>query len=157
VSERGSSMCDLPSALIDGEALNQRLAGRRPVVLLDYDGTLTPIVDRPQDAVISESMREMLRALAGRCTVCVVSGRDRPVVRELMGVEDLSDDMIDEHAFEALKGTGASESSSATLTIRSSPVARPQPTSSSPRSRRSNDSSALSHDERHGLHIGGSR
>jgi trehalose 6-phosphate phosphatase len=89
MSERGSSMRDLPSALIDGEALNERLAGRRPVVFLDYDGTLTPIVDRPQDAVISESMREAVRALAGRCTVCVVSGRDRPVVQELMGVEDL--------------------------------------------------------------------
>lgn len=106
MSERGSSMRDLPSALIDGEALNQRLAGRRPVVFLDYDGTLTPIVDRPQDAVISDSTREAVRALARRCTVCVVSGRDRPVVQELMGVDDLGDDMIDEHAFEALKGTG---------------------------------------------------
>ena len=50
MSERGSSMRDLPSALTDGEALNERLAGRHPVVFLDYDGTLTPIVDRPQDA-----------------------------------------------------------------------------------------------------------
>src|SRR5450759_124477 len=82
-------MRDLPNALIDGEALNQRLAGRRPVVFLDYDGTLTPIVERPQDAVISESMREAVRALARRCTVCVVSGRDRAVVQELMGVDDL--------------------------------------------------------------------
>ena len=30
-----------------------------------------------------------LRALAQRCTVCVVSGRDRPVVQKLMGVDDL--------------------------------------------------------------------
>jgi trehalose 6-phosphate phosphatase len=89
MSERGSSMRDLPSALTDGEALNERFAGRHPAVFLDYDGTLTPIVDRPEDAVISESMRETVRALAGRCTVCVVSGRDRLVVQELMGVEDL--------------------------------------------------------------------
>jgi trehalose 6-phosphate phosphatase len=89
VSERGSIMRDLPSALTDGEALNERLAGRHPVVFLDYDGTLTPIVDRPEHAVISESMREAVRALARRCTVCVVSGRDRPVVQELMGVDDL--------------------------------------------------------------------
>ena len=89
MSERGSIMRELPSALTDGEALNERLAGRHPVVFLDYDGTLTPIVDRPEHAVISESMREAVRALARRCTVCVVSGRDRPVVQELMGVDDL--------------------------------------------------------------------
>jgi trehalose 6-phosphate phosphatase len=58
-------------------------------VFLDYDGTLTPIVERPQDAVISERMREAVSGLSGRCTVCVVSGRDRPVVQELMGVHDL--------------------------------------------------------------------
>ena len=30
-----------------------------------------------------------MRALARRCTVCVVSGRDRAVVQQLMGVDDL--------------------------------------------------------------------
>jgi trehalose 6-phosphate phosphatase len=85
----GASIADLPHALADHERLRERLAGRQPAVFLDYDGTLTPIVDRPEDAVISESMREAVRGLAGRCTVCVVSGRDRPVVQELMGVDDL--------------------------------------------------------------------
>src|SRR4051794_28584452 len=79
----------LPHALRDGEQLQQRLAGRGPAVFLDYDGTLTPIVERPEDAVISDSMREAVRGLARRCPVCVVSGRDRPVVQELMGIDDL--------------------------------------------------------------------
>ena len=78
---------DLPHAL--DERLARDLAGRRPAVFLDYDGTLTPIVDRPEDALISESMRDAVRELAGRCPVCVVSGRDRRVVQELMGVDDL--------------------------------------------------------------------
>jgi trehalose 6-phosphate phosphatase len=85
----GASIADLPHALADHERLREQLAGRQPAVFLDYDGTLTPIVDRPEDAVISESMRDAVRGLAGRCTVCVVSGRDRPVVQELMGVDDL--------------------------------------------------------------------
>jgi trehalose 6-phosphate phosphatase len=80
---------DLPHALTDGDELVRTLAGRRPAVFLDYDGTLTPIVDRPEDALISESMREAVRRLAERCPVCVVSGRDRRVVQELMGVDDL--------------------------------------------------------------------
>ncbi len=80
---------ELPNALRQQDELEQRLAGRKIAVFLDYDGTLTPIVDRPEDAVLSESMRAAVRALAARCTVCVVSGRDRPVVQELMGVGDL--------------------------------------------------------------------
>jgi trehalose 6-phosphate phosphatase len=80
---------DLPHALEDGDQLDRDLAGRRPAVFLDYDGTLTPIVDRPEDALISESMRDAVRGLAKRCPVCVVSGRDRRVVQELMGVDDL--------------------------------------------------------------------
>jgi trehalose 6-phosphate phosphatase len=84
-----SSIGDLPHALADGDEFARRLGGARPAVFLDYDGTLTPIVDRPEDAVISDSMREAVRDLARRCTVCVVSGRDRPVVQELMGVHDL--------------------------------------------------------------------
>jgi trehalose 6-phosphate phosphatase len=75
-----SAVRDLPDALPDvlpGDGrFVERLAGRRLVVFLDYDGVLTP-------------MRDTVRALAQRCTVCVVSGRDRAVVEELMGVDDL--------------------------------------------------------------------
>ena len=82
-------MTDLPHALRDGEQFAERLGGARPAVFTDYDGVLTPIVDRPEDALISASMREVLRELASRCPVCVVSGRDRAVVQQLMGIDDL--------------------------------------------------------------------
>lgn len=80
---------DLPHAVERREELENRLGGKRPAVFLDYDGTLTPIVDRPEDAVIYGEMREVVRSLARRCPVCVVSGRDRKVVQELMGLDDL--------------------------------------------------------------------
>jgi trehalose 6-phosphate phosphatase len=83
------SIATLPHALRDHDELTRHFAGRPPAVFLDYDGTLTPIVERPEDAVISESMRAAVRGLAQRCPVCVVSGRDRRVVQDLMGVEDL--------------------------------------------------------------------
>lgn len=85
----GSDISGLPHALRDAGALAERMADKRVAVFLDYDGTLTPIVDRPEDAIISQSMREVVRGLARRCTVCVVSGRDRAVVQRLMGVDDL--------------------------------------------------------------------
>jgi trehalose 6-phosphate phosphatase len=80
---------DLPHALTHGDELVRRLTGKVPAVFLDYDGTLTPIVDRPEDAVISEDMRNAVRQLAERCPVCVVSGRDRRALQELMGFNDL--------------------------------------------------------------------
>src|SRR5215211_2794897 len=89
---------DLPHALEEGEELDQRLSGKRSAVFLDYDGTLTPIVDRPEDAIISQSMREAVRRLARRSPVCAVSGRHRRVVQELMGVDELS--VASSHGFD---------------------------------------------------------
>jgi trehalose 6-phosphate phosphatase len=80
---------DLPNPLTQETDLAVRLGAGRPAVFLDYDGTLTPIVERPEDAVLSASMREVVRALAERCPVCVVSGRDWQVVQQLMGLRNL--------------------------------------------------------------------
>lgn len=79
----------LPHALRDHDTFAAALGGRRPAVFLDYDGVLSPIVDDPMSAVITDEMRETVRDLARRCPVCVVSGRDRPVVQRLMGLDDL--------------------------------------------------------------------
>ena len=57
----GAGIGELPNALEHLGTLAARLAGKQVAVFLDYDGTLTPIVDRPEDAVISESMREAVR------------------------------------------------------------------------------------------------
>jgi len=58
-------------------------------VFLDYDGTLTPIQARPQDALIAPSMREAVGALAERCFVAVVTGRGLADVRALVGLPGL--------------------------------------------------------------------
>lgn len=80
----------LPSALDSLGALRADLAGRRPAVFLDYDGTLTPIVDRPELAVLSAEARVAVAALAERCPVCIVSGRDRRDVEALVGLDGLA-------------------------------------------------------------------
>jgi trehalose 6-phosphate phosphatase len=74
-----------PSAL----DLAARLRGRRLAVFLDYDGTLTPIVERPEDALLSDAMRAAVRRLAARCKLAVVSGRDRADVARLVGLDEL--------------------------------------------------------------------
>jgi len=76
-------------ALENFSDIGARLAGKRPSVFLDYDGTLTPIVARPDLAVLSDAMRDILRELAARCSVAVVSGRDLDDVRNLVKLDDI--------------------------------------------------------------------
>jgi len=81
---------DLPHALDSFDALAAALEGVEPAIFLDYDGTLTPIVDRPELAILSDEGRQVVRALAERRPVAVVSGRDRPDVEALVGVDNLA-------------------------------------------------------------------
>jgi trehalose 6-phosphate phosphatase len=83
------TIADLPNALADRDHLPHWSASQRPAVFLDYDGVLTPIVARPEDAVISPGMQATVQTLSRRCPVCVISGRDRAVVQRLMGIDDL--------------------------------------------------------------------
>src|SRR5439155_6122320 len=60
----------------------------RAAILLDFDGTLAPIVERPEDARIVERGREVLEALAARyLVVAVISGRPNSVLTELVAVQ----------------------------------------------------------------------
>src|SRR5215510_9715444 len=69
----------------------QEIAGHcgRLAVFLDYDGTLTPIVSHPEDAWLSDSMRQTLRLLAARVPVAILSGRDLDDVRGRVHVDGI--------------------------------------------------------------------
>src|SRR5918996_349537 len=69
----------IPSALQHVQEIAR--SGNRLAVFLDYDGTLTPIVSHPENAWLSESMRQTLRSLAARVPVAILSGRDLDDVR----------------------------------------------------------------------------
>jgi len=57
------------------------------LVALDYDGTLSPIVSRPADAVPAPGAVEALRALAERVGTCaIITGRPADAVLELAGL-----------------------------------------------------------------------
>ena len=64
-------------------------SGDRLAVFLDYDGTLTPIVNQPEAAWLSESMRETLRSLVARVPVAILSGRDLDDVRGRVHVDGI--------------------------------------------------------------------
>lgn len=68
-------------------------------ILLDVDGTLAPIVRRPEDAKIPEDVRGELARLAGRyALVGCVSGRPRTEVERLVGVDGVA--IVGEHGLE---------------------------------------------------------
>ena len=80
------------------------LADRPVAVFLDYDGTLTPIVDRPQDALLAPDAAAELAALAGVCTVGIISGRDLDDVAALVDLEGLW--LAGSHGFDVVAPDG---------------------------------------------------
>lgn len=62
---------------------------KKPVIFLDYDGTLTPIVSQPEDAVLSKEMRDILIELSESKKTAVVSGRDMDDVKSLVNIDTL--------------------------------------------------------------------
>jgi trehalose 6-phosphate phosphatase len=71
------------------EEIFETLKKKKPAIFLDYDGTLSPIVQRPEDAVISDEMKQTLKELAEIFTVAVVTGRDKEDVENLVGLDEL--------------------------------------------------------------------
>ncbi|MGF1609832.1 MAG: trehalose-phosphatase [Kiloniellales bacterium] len=86
---QGRPISSLPSARAEAAAIAERLAGRRLALFLDYDGTLSAIAERPELALLDPAMRQVVRALAERCFVAVISGRDLEDVRAKVGIEEL--------------------------------------------------------------------
>jgi len=78
----------LPSALDHVEEIAGN-RGRDLAIFLDYDGTLTPIVNDPEKALLSDSMRQTLRALARHMPVAILSGRDLDDVRRRVDIDGI--------------------------------------------------------------------
>ena len=78
----------LPSALEHVEEIAAS-GDRGLAIFLDYDGTLTPIVSRPDKAVLTESTREILRTLAAKIPVAILSGRELKDVRNQVSIDEI--------------------------------------------------------------------
>jgi trehalose 6-phosphate phosphatase len=78
--------------MVDTATLLVRLAERpgEAAILLDVDGTVAPIVERPEDAAVPEPTRALLRDLAARyALVACVSGRPDTDLRRMVGLDGL--------------------------------------------------------------------
>ncbi|XP_051214855.1 trehalose 6-phosphate phosphatase RA3 isoform X1 [Lolium perenne] len=78
-----------PSALEWIEAVVAAAKGKQIVMFLDYDGTLSPIVEDPDSAVMTEEMRDAVRSVAQHFPTAIVSGRSRDKVLNFVKLEEL--------------------------------------------------------------------
>lgn len=68
----------------------ERLNPKRLAAFFDFDGTLTPIVSRPDQAILSGLMRNRLERLAPLTPVtAIVSGRSRADLEQRVGIPSL--------------------------------------------------------------------
>jgi len=58
-------------------------------IFLDYDGTLTPIVDLPSQAVLSPSMREVILQISKKFSTAIVTGRKFETIYEFVKLDSL--------------------------------------------------------------------
>ncbi|QIZ37517.1 trehalose-phosphatase [Saccharopolyspora sp. ASAGF58] len=86
-SERRLS--EVPDGLGRWGEIADRLRGHRPVVLLDFDGTLAPIRSDPTKVTMPVKTREVLQRLVQRCPVAILSGRDLQDVRSRIRIDGL--------------------------------------------------------------------
>ncbi len=73
------------------DKIKEALVNKHIFLFLDYDGTLTPIVDYPDKAVIAEEVRNLLKDLSAlpTCHIVIISGRALSDVKKMVGLEDI--------------------------------------------------------------------
>lgn len=83
------------------------LSGRSLAVFLDYDGTLTPIVEDHTKAFLDDGMRAAIAELAKSAKVAIISGRDLQKIQQLVKIDSLF--VAGSHGFEIAGPDGTSE------------------------------------------------
>ncbi|GFZ10036.1 haloacid dehalogenase-like hydrolase (HAD) superfamily protein [Actinidia rufa] len=84
-----TSLLHHPSALGMFEQIISASKGKQIVMFLDYDGTLSPIVEDPDRAFMTHEMREAVRDVAKYFPTAIVTGRCRAKVYSFVRLSQL--------------------------------------------------------------------
>ncbi|GLT33766.1 hypothetical protein SLA2020_083290 [Shorea laevis] len=87
--DQSSWILQHPSALGMFEQIIDASKGKQIVMFLDYDGTLSPIVEDPDRAFMSKKMRKTVRKLAECFPTAIVTGRCRDKVYKFVKLAEL--------------------------------------------------------------------
>jgi len=71
--------------------LKKELNNKYIMLFLDYDGTLAPIVDTPDEAIIPKETSKLLKHLSKslRCRIAIISGRALRDIKEKIGLKNV--------------------------------------------------------------------
>lgn len=71
--------------------IRKNLSNKYIMLFLDYDGTLTPIVESPEKAVISREPKKLLEKLSKnlRCKIAIISGRSLKDIKNMAGLKNI--------------------------------------------------------------------
>ncbi|MCA1787259.1 MAG: beta-phosphoglucomutase family hydrolase, partial [Desulfobacteraceae bacterium] len=86
---RKKEIASLPPALDHIQQILQHAKDRKIALFLDYDGTLTPIVNDPAKAFLYEKTRQTLEKVAEKWVVAVISGRDLQAIQNFVQLDNL--------------------------------------------------------------------
>ncbi|CAL9093016.1 unnamed protein product, partial [Musa textilis] len=78
-----------PSALTAFHQITAYAKYKKIALFLDYDGTLSPIVDNPDHAFMSSAMRAAVKDVAKYFPTAIISGRSRGKVNEFVRLSEL--------------------------------------------------------------------
>ncbi|KAI6702253.1 hypothetical protein NL676_011389 [Syzygium grande] len=84
-----SWMLKHPSALSSFEQIVGQAKNKTVAMFLDYDGVLSPIVDDPDWALMSDDMRKAVKSVADHFPTAIISGRSRDKVYNLVELTEL--------------------------------------------------------------------
>ncbi|CAL5382227.1 unnamed protein product [Camellia sinensis] len=87
--EYGSWLLKHPSSLDTFDQMMSIAKGRKIVVFLDYDGTLSNIVDDPEKAFMTKKMRFAVQEVARCFPTAVISGRGRDKVHDFVELDNV--------------------------------------------------------------------
>ncbi len=66
----------MPEYLFSSNSWEWEIRNKKILLMLDFDGTLTPIVKNPQESYVSEELSKLLKDLKNFVKIAVISGRD---------------------------------------------------------------------------------
>jgi alpha,alpha-trehalase len=89
-AQRHQTVISLPSALERKDEILSQFRERTPAIFLDYDGTLTPIVEDPEKATLSDKNKRIIKRLVEHYSVAIISGRDLDDVQNMVGIGDVA-------------------------------------------------------------------
>ena len=73
------------------DKLKEELGNKYIMLFLDYDGTLTPIVDTPNKAIIPQETKRLLSSLSKKknCRIAIISGRTLVDIKKKFGLKNI--------------------------------------------------------------------